>query len=106
MSPRLSRQRMSLMPSPLKSPIPATVHSLGEALPIAPDDMTVAPFISQTARLPLLSSQRMSPMPSPLKSPVPTTDQLVGMLPTLADEATADPFINQIAVSPLVSRHN
>ena len=84
--PRLSRHRMSLLPSPLKSPVP-TMFQVGGTLPTRPPDEMVAPFISHTATLPLLSRQRMSPMPSPLKSPTPTTDQVVGMLPTAAGRA-------------------
>src|SRR5229473_476031 len=68
--PLLSCQRMSLLPSPLKSPVP-TIDQVVGAEPRPADCRSCAPFISHTATLPLPSAQRMSPLPSPLKSPVP-----------------------------------
>src|SRR6266852_342897 len=71
--PLLSCQRMSLLPSPLKSPVSTIVQLVG-AEPSPADWVTCAPFISQIATLPLPSRHRMSLLPSPLKSPVPTID--------------------------------
>jgi hypothetical protein len=42
--PRLSRHRMSAMPSPLKSPVATTARVVG-TLPSAADDITVAPYL-------------------------------------------------------------
>src|SRR5207245_2337878 len=68
-------QRMSLLPSALNSPVPATDQGLA-AEPGDPPPITVEPFISHTTAWPLVVLyQRMSPKPSPLKSPVPATDQ-------------------------------
>src|SRR6516162_6616749 len=105
-APLVVVQRMSLLPSPLMSPIPATFHVAVGTVPRFPTPMMVPPFMSHTTRTPLVCCHRMSPMPSPLKSPVPTTLQLGGMLPRLADERIDVPFMNQIAVFPLESRHS
>src|SRR5258708_40185586 len=75
--PLVSIQRMSHLPSPLKSPVP-TIDQTVDTLPTSADCRTCVPFINHTATLPLVSRQRMSHMPSPLKSPVPTMDQVVG----------------------------
>src|SRR5215467_6706529 len=104
----VSRHRTSLLPSPLKSPVPTIDQVVGTfPTPAVLGFKTVVPFISQIATLPLVvSRQRMSHLPSPLKSPVPTTDQLVGTFPTPAvlGFKTVVPFISQIATLPLVSR--
>src|SRR5262249_34035953 len=61
-------QRMSLLPSPLKSPVSAIVQGLG-AEPGEPPPITDVPFQSQITTCPLLPlSQRISIIPSPLKS--------------------------------------
>src|SRR5205807_2196144 len=65
--PELSRQRMSPLPSPLKSPVPTILHEAG-TIPTKQLDWTVRPFISQLARLPEESRQRMSLLLSLLKS--------------------------------------
>src|SRR6267378_2774221 len=68
-SPFVSCQRISLLPSPLKSPVPTIFHTLGGAFPTPADWVTWAPFISQIATSPVVVfCQRMSPVPSPLKS--------------------------------------
>src|SRR5258707_15851450 len=103
----VSRQRTSLLPSPLKPPVPAIVKVVGTfPTPAVLGFKTVVPFISQIATLPLVSLQRMSHRPSPLKSPVPTMDQVVATVPTPAVSGfkTVVPFISQIATLPLVSR--
>src|SRR5215470_17523659 len=97
--PAVSRHRMSLLPSPLKSPVPTIDHVVGTFPTSAVLGFnTVVPFISQIATLPLVSRQRMSLLPSPLKSPVPTMDQVVGTFPTPAvlGFKTVVPFISQI----------
>ena len=80
--PPVSRQRISLLPSPSKSPVP-TIDQLVGTVPRLPPPMLVAPFMNHIATLPLVLRQRMSPLPSPLKSPVPTMLQLVGTNPRL-----------------------
>src|SRR5260370_587859 len=67
--PLVSRHRTSLLPSPLKSPVPTTDQVVG-TFPTAAvlGFKTVVPFISQIATLPLVSRQAMSLLPSPLKS--------------------------------------
>src|SRR5450631_762431 len=97
--PLVSRQRMSLLPSPSKSPVP-TIDQLVGTVPRLTYCDTVPPFISQIATLPPVSRQRMSVLPSPLKSPVPTIDQLVGTVPRLTYCDTVPPFISQIATLP------
>src|SRR6266852_5933583 len=102
----VSRQRMSHLPSPLKSPVPTIDQLVGTfPTPAVLGFKTVAPFFSPIATLPLVSRQRMSHLPSPLKSPVPTMDQVVATFPTPAvlGFKTVVPFISQIATLPLVS---
>src|SRR5262249_61469478 len=66
-------QRMSLLPSPLKSPVPATVHGLGTE-PGEPPPITLAPLSSQISACPVMVwYQRRSLIPSPLKSPGPAS---------------------------------
>jgi hypothetical protein len=79
--PLVSRHRMSLLPSPSKSPIPTTDQVVGMLPRPAPEE-TCKPFMNQIAMSPLVSRHRMSLLPSPSKSPIPTTDQVVGMLPS------------------------
>ena len=65
MSPALSRHNIS----PLASP--RMVQVLGSA-PKTAVEATVAPFMNQTATVPVvLSRHNRSPLPSPLRSPVP-----------------------------------
>src|SRR5262245_14788062 len=64
-------QRMPLLPSPLKSPVPTIAQSV-VAVPGEPPPMMAVPFRSQITTCPLaLLRQRMSVLPSLLKSPVP-----------------------------------
>ena len=58
--PLVLRQRISLLPSPLKSPVSATFHFV-PTLPSPPARLIDNPLISQIATLPLLSRHRMSP---------------------------------------------
>src|SRR5713226_10387070 len=96
--PLLSCHRMSLLPSPSKSPVSTIVQAVGTVATPA-NCVTCAPFINQIPTLPLVSRHRMSLLPSPLKSPVPTIVQEVGTVATPADCVTCAPFINQIATS-------
>src|SRR5262249_58868282 len=73
--PPVSRQRMSDLPSPLKSPVPTMDQVVATfPTPAVLGFKTVVPSISQIATLPLVSLQTMSDLPSPLKSPNPTID--------------------------------
>src|ERR1700733_906256 len=74
-SPEVSRHRMSLMPSPLKSPVAATDQTADKLpMPELFGFKIVVPFISQITMSPEPSRNRMSLLPSPLKSPVPATE--------------------------------
>src|SRR5262245_31740604 len=85
------RHRMSFLPSPLKSAMPAMVHGAG-TVPINVVACTVDPFKHQIAVLPAPSCQSRSPLASPLKSPVPTMDQPGATLPTMTDDVTVVPL--------------
>src|SRR5215467_5047505 len=101
------RQRMSLLPSPLKSPVSMIDQSVGTfATPT--DWMSCAPFISQIATVPVLASRhRMSDEPLPSKSPVPTMTQLDDTTPRLALVAMPRPNTCQTTSAPvLLSRQN
>src|SRR5262249_33912887 len=98
--------RMSLTPSPSKSPVAVIVQSAigNEPRPIA-DLIVPLLFISHSAIPPAFSRQRMSRTLSLLRSPVPAICQLMGTLPTVTDDCNApELFRNQIATLPLVSR--
>src|SRR5260370_15825021 len=101
--PLVSRQRMSPLPSPLKSPVPTIDHAMG-AFPTPARFLTSGLPISQIATLPLGSCQRMSLLPSPSKSRCPTIDQLVGTAPIPVEYTTCVLFISHTAVLPAVSR--
>src|SRR5438094_869747 len=61
-------QRMSALPSPLKSHEPAMLHDV-VTVPKLTVDVCAVPFMSQITRCPVeLFCQRMSALPSPLKS--------------------------------------
>src|SRR5437667_361195 len=61
-------QRMSGLPSPLKSLEPAMLHDVA-TVPTLTVDVCAVPFMIQITRWPVeLSCQRMSALPSPLKS--------------------------------------
>src|SRR5208282_3892054 len=101
---------MSVLPSPLKSPVPTIVQpeAVDTVATYVPVGLKiVVPFISQIATSPDVSCQRMSALPSPLKSRWPAIDQVLG--DTVATYEVVGfkievPFISQIAASPLVSR--
>src|SRR5215813_13829809 len=65
----VSRHRTSLLPSPLKSPVP-TIDQVVATFPTPAvlGFKTVVPFISQIATFPPVSRQAMSLLPSALKS--------------------------------------
>src|SRR5208283_1608773 len=98
---------MSVLPSPLKSPVPTIDQAVDTvATYVAVGFKIVVPFISQIATSPDVSRQRMSVLPSPLKSPVPTIVQVLGdTVPTyeVVGLKIEVPFISQIATSPDVS---
>jgi hypothetical protein len=94
---------MSVMPSPLKSPVPATDHVVG-MFPTAAVDATVVPFMNQIEVLPRLSYHGMSVIPPPFKSPVPITIQEVDTTPNDADDSTSAPLISHRARWLVLSR--
>src|SRR5580704_5051622 len=65
--PLVSVQRMSPLPSPLKSPVP-TIDQLVGTVAICRFEAIDPLFMSHIATGPALSCQRMSLSPSPLKS--------------------------------------
>src|ERR1700722_16319884 len=89
--PLVSRHRMSDMPSPLKSPVSATLQALG-TLPRPAIAEIVEPFMNQIPTPPEVSRHKMALLPSPLKSPVPTTVQLVDAVATTVDVRTVEWF--------------
>src|SRR5471030_1936731 len=95
---------MSLLPSPLKSPVSTIDQAVGTVPTDTPEATVPFLFNSHIATLPLLSRQRMSVLPSPFKSPAPTIDQLVGTFPSDTAEETVPPFIFQSAPSQAVLR--
>jgi len=58
--PLVSRQSRSVMPSPLKSPVPASVQTK-ETLPSPPEDITLAPFMRELLQLKSLPPARALP---------------------------------------------
>src|SRR5260370_2581473 len=98
--PLVSCQRMSPLPSPLKSPVPAT-DQMVDIVP-TPAGVACAPFMNQIPTLPLPSRHSQSALPSPLKSRWPTIDQPAATLPTPAG-VTCAPFISHTPVLPLLS---
>src|SRR6185369_16235954 len=78
------RQSTSFLPSPLKSPVPATCQLVGTTFQALASLLVKPPlpsrFASHSVKEPLSLRQRISSLPSPSKSPVPTTCQSVGTL--------------------------
>src|SRR5438874_11403 len=96
-------QRMSTLPSLLKSPAPAISHSVGMVGSNTYVPSQVVPFINHILRWPVeLFCQRMSTLPSPLKSPVPAILHSVGIVgrSTYAPSQFV-PFISQILRCPV-----
>src|SRR6266705_6607578 len=73
-------QRMSGLPSPLKSLEPAMLHDVATN-PKLTAEVRAVPFMSQIARAPEVFCQRMSALPSPLKSLFPTDPTILKTLP-------------------------
>src|SRR5579871_3966860 len=74
--PSVLRHRMSRLPSPSKSPMPATLHEASSLMAVPPDvtallDWIDDPFMPHSTMLPSLPRHRMSARASPSKSPVP-----------------------------------
>src|ERR1700730_14742987 len=91
----LSRQRMSVLPLPSKSPVPATTQLSGTTPRLAAWT-TSNPYSSQMASVPVLPSrQKMSPLLS-----VPAMVQFTGTVPRPPACDTCKPFINQSASAP------
>src|SRR5262249_30877201 len=98
-------QRMSLTPSPLKSPVSSKNHWSGAAEPGEPlVGSTVVPLSNQSTTCPVVVLyQTMSLKPSPLKSPVPTMSQGLGAEPgEPLVGSTVVPFMNQSTTCPVV----
>src|SRR5262249_51665791 len=95
-------QRMSLLPSALKSPVSKMCQGL-VAEPGEPPPITVVPFNSQITTCPLVVLyQRMSVLPSPLKSPVRMgTHWTMGAEPGEPPPMTLAPSISQITTCPV-----
>jgi len=91
---------MSPLPSPLKSPVPATDQPA--IIAPTPAGVAFAPFMNKSPHLPLMSRHSKSALPSPLKSRCPTIDQPAGPVPTPAG-VTCTPFISHTPVLPLPS---
>src|SRR5258708_22652417 len=77
--PLPSRKRMSLLPSPLKSPVPAIDQPVGRAPTAA--GVTCAPFMDQIPTLLALTNTR-SHAPSASTEPRPALDPPGSRLPT------------------------
>src|SRR5262249_21738331 len=96
-------QRMSVLPSPLKSPVCEANQAVG-AEPGEPPPITLAPFISRPTTSPsILLYQKLSAVPSPLTSPLPGTSQppLGGTEPGEPPPIMVVPFISQITFCPV-----
>src|SRR5580704_3693934 len=92
----LSRQRMSPLPSPLKSPVPTTDQVVPTVATVAGE--ACRPFMNQIAVVPVLPSrQSKSALPSPSKSRCATICQLVVTVPSPPDCRIDEPFISQTA---------
>src|SRR3954453_5613582 len=89
-------QRMSALPSPLKSAAAISCQAEPGLNPtLAPLRIDV-PFINHAAGVPSAFCHRISALPSPLKSPEPITCQAApGLNPALAPDERLVPFIDQ-----------
>ena len=93
-------QRMSGLPSPLKSSEPTMFQWLSTVPKLTLLVWTV-PFINQMERAPEVCCQRRSPLPSPLKSPTPIMFHDVAKVPRLTLPMKVVPFIIQTVRSPV-----
>src|SRR5260370_1113218 len=113
--PLVSRQRMSPLPSALKSPCPTTDQTV-DIFPSPPLWTTAwpfencatpqvaqsaAPFKTPIAVLPRVSRHSKWAVPSRLKPRGPTIDQEGGTFPSPPDEVPAAPFMIHTAALPL-----
>src|ERR1700730_8492883 len=97
------RQRISLLPSPLKSAVPAMTQLLA-IVAISGLDVIWVPFISQSASDPALELlHRISLCPCSLKSPIPAMIQLVGTWSKTGLAVTCVPSISQNATDSSVA---
>src|SRR5439155_9180749 len=86
-------QRMSALPSPLKSLEPAMLHDVATNPKLTLDVRAVL-FMSQITRCPVeLFCQRMSALPSPLKSLEPGIPNVFETLPMLTPVVHGVPFV-------------
>src|SRR5207302_308344 len=93
--------KISLFPSPSKSPELLTCQLGPGLLLIATPPTTVEPLTSHSAAWPLSFCHRMSAVPLPSKSPEPLTGQLGPGLSPIAATFNADkPFMNHNAAWP------
>src|SRR5580700_6464513 len=91
----VSRHRMSMLPSPLKSPTACTTKLL-VTVP-SPLELITWPFCTpHSAMSPAVSRHNISPLASP------TMVQVLGSAPKTAVEATVAPFMNQTATVPVL----
>src|ERR1700722_2311521 len=109
--PLLLRHKISDLPSPLKSPIPATFHELSgaTALPakVTPCEEVISdPLMVQSTSVPFWLRHKKSEVPSPLKSPKAATLQVAsgaaGLPPevTMPADATCGPLRLHTASPP------
>ncbi len=79
--PSVLRHKMSDLPSPLKSPMPATLQELSGVAALPPklsacEEVIWEPFMVQSTSVPFWLRHKRSVWPSPLKSPTPATFQV------------------------------
>ena len=97
-APEMCRHRISLLPSPLKSPVPAICQSF-PGVPTKALDWMLKPFINHIATAPEMCRHRISLLPSPLKSPVPAICQSLSAVP----KSSAAPVAQLPEVAPVIS---
>src|SRR5260221_688337 len=94
---------MSDLPSPSKSPTPATLQLASVIVANTAPLESVAPFMSQIVFSPVARlCHRMSDLPSPLKSPTPAIPQLRSAIALMDVPAeSVAPFMSQMVFSPV-----
>src|SRR5882762_9114321 len=93
---------MSDLPSPSKSPTPATLQLASVIVANTAPLESVAPFMSQIVFSPVVPlCHRMSDLPSPSKSPTPAMLQLMSSPPTGELSESVVPFMSHIAFWPV-----
>src|SRR5262245_40913469 len=102
----LLRHNRSLLPSPLKSPVPASVQLDGTVAKVFTWSMLLS-FMIQMDVAPAVLRNTMSLLWSPLKSPTPRIVQLEGTEPSDGALMMVPLFMSQIAAVPAaLLRHN